>query len=255
MDKIKLTFGKANAKLRPLQNKVGKLYTFSLLAGVSCPGAKDCKSHVENGKIVDGKFTLFRCFSASQEAIFPNVFKSRRKNLEMIKSCGNNIDKMKDLILSSIPKDAKCIRIHVSGDMFTKNYFLAWCYVASERPDILFYCYTKSIPFVIKCKDAIPGNLKITCSYGGNYDNLIDEHNLKRAYVVHESNEARLVKRYNAKHKMPKGSKYAGLRIDHDDSLAVFSNDSFVLLVHNIMPSGSDASKAVSILDGVGSYK
>lgn len=252
---MKLIFGKANAKLKKLQDKVGKLYTFSLPAGITCPGAKDCKSHVENGKIVDGKYTLFRCFSASQEALLPSVFRARKNNLEILKSCGNNVEKMKSVILSNLPNDAKYIRIHVSGDFLTKNYFIAWCEVAKERPDIIFYCYTKSITYVISCKSMIPNNLRITCSYGGQYDNLIDKYNLKRAYVVHESEEARLIKRYRVKNKMPKGSKYYGMKIDHDDSLAALSNDSFVLLLHNVMPKGSDASKALSILGGFGTYK
>jgi hypothetical protein len=96
----KLQFSNANAKLEELYNVPEleswladgrKVYSLDLLSGYSCPFAKDCLSKATPTgeltkagnprlKIVDGPETEFRCFSASQEVLLPNVYK-RRKNI------------------------------------------------------------------------------------------------------------------------------------------------------------------------------
>ena len=82
---MELVFGKANAKLKALEKIYGKLSTFSVLSGHTCPYAKECHSQVDlqaNGhrKIKDGPHTKFRCFSASQEVQYTNVYNSRKNN-------------------------------------------------------------------------------------------------------------------------------------------------------------------------------
>lgn len=234
---MNLIFGRANSKLIKLQTKTGKrLYTFSLLSGHSCPGAKDCKAYVEevNGtrKLIDGPNAEFRCFSASQEALFKNVYQSRKTNFDLIKSCGNSMSKMTAIIMESLPQDMEILRIHVAGDMFTYNYLLAWCEVARLNPTKLFYAYTKSIPLLIKARQngAIPKNLSITVSRGGKWDSLIDKHKLKEAIVVYSKSEA----------------KNMGLIIDEDDSHALFGKKSFGLLIHGQGKKGSKQSEIFS---------
>ena len=93
-------FSDANAKLKALYDVAElerwlqdrrKVYSFDLISGWSCPQAKDClsKVHVINTdgkkKLIDGKDCKFRCFSASQEATFPNVYKKRKHNFRQIK--------------------------------------------------------------------------------------------------------------------------------------------------------------------------
>lgn len=234
---MNLIFGRANSKLIKLQTKTGKkLYTFSLLAGHSCVGAKDCLAHVietPNGrKLIDGPDQKFRCFSASQEALFTNVYESRKKNFEQIKNCGNLVEKMTALIIKSLPQDAEIIRCHVSGDWMTYNYLLAWCEVARLNPKKLFYAYTKSLPLYIKAREngVIPKNLSVTASRGGKWDSLIDQYKLKEAIVVYSKAEA----------------KAKGLVIDEDDSHALFGKKSYGLLIHGVQPRNSLSGKALS---------
>ena len=79
----KLKFSKGNAKLG------SHIYTISLISGWSCPFASDCLSKVvvdkESGKrsLKDGKDTKFRCFSASQEALYTETYKQRKFNLKI----------------------------------------------------------------------------------------------------------------------------------------------------------------------------
>ena len=217
----KLLFRKGNAKL------ASQIYTFSLPAGYTCPGAKLCQSYADRitGKITDGKDTVFRCFSASQEALLPNVRKARWANFEALK--GLSTEQMADLIMASLPKKARIVRVHVSGDFYSADYFNAWVSVAKARPEVLFYAYTKSLHLI---PSVWPANLRLTFSEGGKYDNLINGR--KSAKVVFDPMEAEAL----------------GIEIDHDDSHAYEGDKSFALLIHGIQPAGSMASKATSKL-------
>lgn len=231
-----LRFTRGNAKLDKLERKIkGQVFTFSLLSGHTCPYAKLCHSRaieLDNGKlkVQDGPHTQFRCFSASQEAFYRNVYNSRKANTDMVKSA--IVDgTLESLLVKSIPDKAKAIRVHVGGDFFVQSYFDAWLETARKFPDKVFYAYTKAIPFWIKRLGLIPDNFILTASYGGYRDDLIREYNLRSATVIDEPNER----------KARKIAKELGLPIDGDDSLAAlpkFRNQSFALLLHGIQPKG-----------------
>ena len=219
---IKLKFGKGNAKLDK------KTATFSLPAGHTCPGADKClsKADKDTGRITDGPDTEFRCFSASQEGR-PGVRNSRWHNLRLLKQAGLKSG-MCALILNALPGWAESVRIHVAGDFFSQTYFDAWMEVAELRPDIVFYAYTKSIPFWIARKDKLPANFRLTASKGGKYDALIEKHELPSAEVIFHPDEA------------------GDMKIDHDDSLAKAANrDSFCLLLHGTQAPKGRASAAL----------
>lgn len=220
---MKLTFGKANIKLKELEKKTGKkVYTFSLLSAHTCPGAKDCQSFAietsQGIRIRDGKHTKFRCFSASQEVLFPNVYKSRKANMDVLSLAANSVSIAVKSLWENIPKNAGIIRIHVGGDFKTLAYFDAWRELAIIRPDIIFYAYTKSIPFWVKRKDNIPENLILTASMGGKFDDLALASGFRTATVYETEND------------VP-----AGMEHDEDDSHAALPelrNQSFALLLH-----------------------
>lgn len=239
-----LKFGKANAKLKQLQEKLGrKVAIFDMLAGHTCPFAKDCLSMAinQNGKrtIKDGKFTKFRCYAASLEVIYTPVYFAHEHNTNLIRAALlGGTQSVVDLITQSIPKWAEVIRIHSSGDFFHLTYFDAWIKVAENNPNTLFYAYTKAIPFWVKRLDAIPPNMLLTASFGGTRDDLILSHNLRSSLVVKSVAEA----------------KKLGLRIDKSDICAATAGPSFALLIHGQQPKGSDYGKAVRKLKGKGSY-
>ena len=224
MNPGKLIFTKGNAKLDK------KILIFNLPAGHSCPQASKCLSKVDpvTGTLKDGKNTIFRCFAASQEVLFPNVRVSRNNNFESLRKC-KSAKQMEDLIVGSLPDTASLVRVHASGDFFNKTYFQAWINVAKAKPNVIFYAYTKSLNFWIEFMGQIPANLKLTASRGGRLDHLIEEHNLKYAQVVFSEKEAEIL----------------GLEIDHDDSHAFTDNKPFALLLHGVQPAGSNASKAL----------
>ena len=235
-----LKFGEPNAKLKKLAKKLKlKLKTFSLPAGHTCPGAKDCLSRADRitGKIKDGPATIFRCFAASGEARSPSLRKAVWHNFELIRESllnswrykRNKVQTLADLIIDSLPK-CDIVRVHVGGDYFSKEYLEAWIEVAKRKPDVVFYSYSKSLTFMAEY--ALPENLILTASRGGKYDELIDLHGWKEAVVVYSEEEAA----------------EKGLDIDHDDEHAAFGKDDFALLIHGTQPKGSMASQALQVI-------
>ena len=226
-----LKFKNANGKLKKMAKKLGiKLKTFTLPAGYTCPGAKDCLAYADRktGKIKDGKDTQFRCFMASLEAVFPSLRQMVWENLEMIrKALSSSVTKCADLIHNSLPKSFDVMRVHVGGDYFSEKYLQAWIEVAKRNPSKVFYSYSKSLHFMKKY--ALPSNLVLTASRGGKYDELIDLHAWKEAVVVYSEQEAA----------------DKGLEIDHDDEHAAFGKEDFALLIHGTQPKGSAASEAL----------
>ena len=250
-----LKFSKANAKTQALKNDSEladyltdkrKIYSLDLLSGYSCPYAEKCLSKAvvqPNGKrkIKDGKKTEFRCFSASQEVQYTNVYNSRKHNFDLLRK--QNHEEMVSLINGSLPENAGIVRIHVAGDFFSLPYMHAWYMVAALNPNVLFYAYTKSLKFWAGGINELPilHNFVLTASYGGRDDHMIDEFNLRSTKVVFSEAEAEEL----------------GLAIDHDDSHAAkpsLRNNSFALLIHGTQPAGSEASTALKKLKGKGSY-
>ena len=244
-----LKFSDANAKLEELYNVPEletwladgrKVYSLDLLSGWSCPSAKDCLSKVielPTGKkaIKDGPETEFRCFSASQEVLFPGVYNRRKHNYDTLR--GLHLNDMIHRLNQDKPKDLGILRFHVGGDFFNSDYFFAALNLAMINPDKLFYAYTKSLPYWIKYKgwaDLID-NFVLTASRGGRSDHLIEEHNLRESVVVFSEDEAR----------------ERNLEIDHNDSHAAVPDwefDDFALLIHGTQPKGTEAAEALKLL-------
>ena len=185
---MKLSFSPANRKLIALEKLTGrKVFSFSLLSGWNCPQANLCQSFaVETPagvRIRDGKHNKFRCFSASNEVLFPAVYASRKANGDILKVAALSTKQAATLLLAAMPKKAGIIRIHVGGDFKTQAYFDTWLRVAEQRPDVWFYAYTKSIAFWLKRIAVLPENLIMTASIGGRQDELAVANNLRSATV------------------------------------------------------------------------
>ena len=248
----------ANIKFTADNRKLGDIITMSLPAGHSCPFAKDCRSCTvrnprkrhdigDNRKYIirDGPFARFRCYTAIDEAMKPDVRAARWWNFLVLQvACMRGVKHTAKLIESSLPEappwGGPPVRPHVAGDFFRQTYFDAWLEVARRNPHRLFYAYTKALPFWVRRLGRIPNNFRLTASRGGTHDHLIEQYNLKSVHVVSSVQEAR--------------SK--GLPLDHDDSHAYGTGGDFALLVHGQQPKGTLMAKAWSALKrlGMGGY-
>ncbi len=236
----KLKFSPANAKLAKLSKNLGKrVYSLDIQSGVSCPFAVDCKSQVirVNGKstIKDGKKCKFRCFSASQEVLYPAVYNMRRDNYLSIKNT-KSVVKICNLLADHLPPKAEVIRLHVGGDFFKQEYFDAIILLAQRNQHILFYAYTKALPFWVKRLGEIPKNLILTASHGGSHDHLIGEYGLRSVTVVFTE----------------QGAVDKNLPLDSNDSLAARKGGDFALLLHGPQPANTLAAKAWQALKRIG---
>tara|TARA_R100001079_G_scaffold38493_1_gene19410 strand:- start:12 stop:731 length:720 start_codon:yes stop_codon:yes gene_type:complete len=228
-----LKMSKGNAKLSK------DTLILSISAGITCPGSNNCKAWVtlkDDKRILNRGFeSMFTCFAASEELRYPNVFKSRKYNYDLINSyvLKNDLKGLTDLINRSIQSNRKNItkvRIHESGDFFNIIYLKAWLNVAKLNKDIKFYCYSKSLKFFMEV--LLPNNFYMVASYGSRFDYLIDQGYFpKYSKVVFSEDEAVRL----------------GLEIDKDDSLC-FGNKAFALLLHGLQEKGSEAGEALKLI-------
>ena len=228
-----LKFSKGNKKLSK------DTLILSLPAGLTCPGSNNCKAWVtlkDDKRVLNrGDETIFTCFAASEELRYPNVFKSRKYNYDLINGyvLKNDLKGLTDLINRSIQSNRKNItkvRIHESGDFFNIIYLKAWLNVARLNKDLKFYCYSKSLNFFLEV--LLPNNFYMVASYGGRYDYLIDQgYFSKYSKVVFSEEEAIRL----------------GLKIDKDDSLC-FGNKAFALLLHGMQEKNTPSGEALKLI-------
>ena len=227
-------------KMSKKNKKLKKTLIFDISAGRSCPMASECHSYAvmnNNGKLTvkDGDNNKFRCYAASQEAQYKNVYNARKYNLDLIKNTLNSENgfyKTYELINASIhkhiTKNINKVRIHSSGDFFNAEYRRVWFVVARLNPQLKFYCYSKSL-HLFGTNISIPNNFYLTASMGGLRDDLIHKGHFKRWAIVVNS-EAEAIK---------KGIEHIGkpYKIDKDDS-SCFKPDPFALLIHGTQKKG-----------------
>ena len=146
--KGKFYFSKGNRKL----NK--NLLIWNLPRGITCRGAGEC---------------LKWCYEIKIERMYPNVRKSRMRNLRFSKS-----EEFVETITDFLKKrKEKIIRLHESGDFYSQEYLDKWKEIARRLPRKIFYAYTKS--FDLNLWKDLPKNFIIIQSYGSRFDELIDK--------------------------------------------------------------------------------
>ena len=166
-----------NAKMKKTSIKNNtKIYNFSIPAyktkagKVVCPFAGGCQKYCYAQK---GNYTRFPIVQELMEQKY-----KISKTEEFIPLMNEEIQK----------KKAKYIRIHDSGDFYSVAYLLKWVQIANENKSVIFYAYTKSIPFfkgtfqgkpIVK----VPTNLKIIFSEGSKRDILINNNSDRHARI------------------------------------------------------------------------
>jgi len=162
---MKLLTQNAKLKKTSIENNM-RVLNFSLPAYKTitgktvCPFAKDCIKY---------------CYAQKGNYRYPSVIKGLNNRYELSKT-DQFVPKMNATIILERPTH---IRIHDSGDFYSIEYLNKWVQIANDNKDVIFYAYTKSIPFFKRNKQnnnnwLLPKNLKIIFSEGSKKDNLIN---------------------------------------------------------------------------------
>ena len=228
-------FGVNNTKLK-------NTITFSKSSGLTCPAANKCKAMAvmnEDGKRSLKRFkdTEFTCYSASLETLYPGLYNLTRHNTNLLNEYIKK-DDFKGLVEcfnvslnSKRNKNINLVRWNQSGDIYSRFELEALKELCNLNKDLIFYFYTKNL-ILFGHNHSIPNNMKVTASYGGKYDYLIDRGYFKRfSKVVFSENEAKIL----------------NLPIDKDDTHAYEDKgaNGFALLLHGMQEKGSKAGEAL----------
>lgn len=172
-----------------------KTYNFDIPAGKTCIGADACKAY---------------CYAMRGFYRMPNVVAKHESNL----SASKRDDFVSQMVYEIHQlKDVDAIRIHSAGDFYSKEYLGKWMDIALFNPNIIFYCYTKSIPLFVKTK--LPANLRVIYSRGGKYDHVIDQYGLRSCSLVNSYSDE-------------------SDSSDYDDSMIVFSDKNIELIKRKV---------------------
>ncbi len=228
-------FGSGNAKLPD------STLTFALPSGFTCPGALHCLAQADrvSGKITDGPQQQFRCHEASIEALRPNVRQARWRNFELIAHL--DAQPMAELLMAGLSASRSRKSTHVrwftGGDCYSAALRDAIIACSQATPELIHYLYSKNLFLFLEDSPAptqvmeLPGNLRLTASWGGKFDYLLEAGLFPRtARVVNTEQEAAAL----------------GLLIDTTDRLAWQDEPShFCHLSHGTQPAGSAAGNAI----------
>lgn len=138
---------------------------------LTCPMAKDC---------------IRPCYANSGAYIWSNVKKAYQYRYKLTKQL-NFVDIINNEIVNLRSNNKKYklerLRIHDSGDFYSKEYLFKWIRIMHQNPHIKFYAYTKMIKLFNDYKHLFPKNFTYIYSYGGKQDKLINPNVDRHSHV------------------------------------------------------------------------
>jgi hypothetical protein len=154
-----------NAKMKRSEKSGMRLFNFGIPAFLSstglktCPMAKDC---------VKG------CYARQGAYLWGNVKNAYEERLALTLT-DNFVPNMVLAIKLKSRKGMKLvIRIHDSGDFYSREYLEKWIQIMELCPDTYFYAYTKSVALLKQFERVLPTNFRVIYSLGGREDHLIN---------------------------------------------------------------------------------
>ena len=158
-----------NSKLKATSKLNGlKIFNFGIPAQDTCLWAGDCKKY---------------CYASKGAYIWSNVKPAFERRLEATKQ--DNFPSV--MIAEIIKRKVDVVRIHDSGDFYSREYLHKWFKVMDSMPHIKFYAYSKSLPLLKGEK--LPSNFTLIKSEGGKRDDLIDATNDRHARIFKSEEE------------------------------------------------------------------
>jgi hypothetical protein len=186
-----------NSKLKKTSVANGiKVMNFGIPAQSTCLWADKCKKY---------------CYASKGAYIWSNVKPAFERRLLVTKQ-----DEFPQLMVDEIKKrKVDIVRIHDSGDFYSREYVMKWFKVMDSLPNVKFYAYTKSLPLFDGVK--LPSNFTLIKSEGGKRDDMIDAERDRHARIFKSEQELLAAGYANA---------------SNDDLIAIGNNPRIGLLAH-----------------------
>lgn len=150
----------ANIGLSDGNTKLKKsgIVSFNLIPIVHCPLAGACKAF---------------CYATVGQQAFASGVKRRAAAFKATLSPTFVQDMHSEI--SRWKRKVKAVRVHDSGDFYSMEYLQNWLEIARLNPDVKFYAYSKSLPFIHRAYDLglVPANFRLIQSVGGVADSRI----------------------------------------------------------------------------------
>jgi len=150
-----------NSKLKKTSKELGlRVFNFGIPAYKSASGKLTCPMADSCVKF---------CYAKKGAYIWSNVKPAFEKRYQLSKT-----DKFVDAMNAEIrKKKPDYVRVHDSGDYYSRAYLKKWIDIANSNPNVRFYSYTNMIDMMLKT--SLPNNYDIIFSDSGKQKHLIDE--------------------------------------------------------------------------------
>lgn len=162
-----------NSKLKKTSKELGvRVFNFGIPAYKSASGKLTCP-------MADACVKF--CYAKKGAYIWSNVQPAFEKRYKLTKQ-DNFVDEMYKEIVKKKPA---YIRIHDSGDYYSKKYLDKWIDIALLFPEVKFYSYTNMVQMFLDTN--LPSNFDVIFSDSGKQKHLIDplKHRHTKIFAIH----------------------------------------------------------------------
>jgi len=150
-----------NSKLKKTSKALGlRVFNFGIPAYKSASGKLTCPMADECIKF---------CYAKKGAYIWSNVKPAFEKRYQLSKT-DDFVSKMYNEIVKKKPD---YVRVHDSGDYYSKKYLNKWIDIALLFPEVRFYSYTNMVEMMLYT--SLPSNFDIIFSDSGKQKHLINE--------------------------------------------------------------------------------
>jgi len=158
-----------NSKLAKTSKAIGfKVVNFGIPAYKDAQGKVTCPF----ANVEDVTSPCHMCYARKGAYIWPTAKNAYQWRYEQTKLDSFVDDMVRDIVRTK----AKFVRVHDSGDYYSREYINKWLAIANALPDVRFYSYTKSVRLWKAVIDAgmMPDNYDIIFSQGSKEDAYVD---------------------------------------------------------------------------------
>jgi len=164
-----------NTKLKKTSKELGlRVFNFGIPAYKSASGKLTCPMADSCVKF---------CYAKKGAYIWSNVKPAFEKRYQLSKT-ENFVEAMNAEIRKKKPD---YVRVHDSGDYYSRTYLKKWIDIANSNPNVRFYSYTNMIDMMLKT--SLPDNYDIIFSDSGKQKHLIDERKHRHTKIFKSNDD------------------------------------------------------------------